>query len=80
MVRYIVRSIDGRYAVQKEHSGIDSMCDSQAEAIALARKLLSEAGLKGEEHIDQLQSGTFALWRAEEIRPIIESPPTEDPA
>jgi hypothetical protein len=62
LVRFIVRKIDGKYAVHKENSGVASFCDSQEEALSLARKLASESG-PGYEHVQHLDDGSIAIWR-----------------
>lgn len=64
MIRYIVRIIDGEYAVHKEHSGVASFCESKESAIALARKLANEQG-SGRERIEHLDNGALAIWREE---------------
>jgi hypothetical protein len=64
LVRYIVRNIDGKYAVHKEHSEVASFCESEEVALALARKLANEQGT-GRERIEHLESGAIAIWREE---------------
>jgi hypothetical protein len=72
LVRYIVRIIDGKYAVHKEHSGVASFCESQEAALKLARRLASEAS-PGTERTESLGSGAIAVWREEILE--IEPPP-----
>jgi hypothetical protein len=67
LVRYIVRNIDGKYAVHKEHSGVASFCETQEAALKLARKLASEAN-PGVEHTEALESGAIAIWRQERVQ------------
>ena len=62
MVRFIIRMIDGKYAVHKEFSGVASFCESKEAAIALARKLASEQGGR-EERSERLESGAIVIWR-----------------
>jgi hypothetical protein len=62
LVRYIVRNIDGKYAVHKENSGVASFCETQEAALSLARKLAKESG-EGTDKIEQLDGGAIAVWR-----------------
>jgi hypothetical protein len=62
LVRYIVRNIDGKYAVHKENSGVASFCESQEAALKLARRLAAESG-DGIERMQPLEGGAIAIWR-----------------
>lgn len=62
MVRFIVRMIDGKYAVHKEFSGVASFCESKEAATALARKLASEQG-GNVERTEKLETGAMIFWR-----------------
>jgi hypothetical protein len=64
LVRYIVRNIDGKFAVHQEHSGVASFCESEEAALTLARRLAKEQG-SGRECIEHLESGEIAVWREE---------------
>jgi hypothetical protein len=62
LLRFIVRNIDGKYAVHKENSGVASFCETQEAALKLARKLAAEAG-EGIERMQPLADGAIAIWR-----------------
>lgn len=62
MVRFIVRMIDGKYAVHKEFSGVASFCESKEAALSLARKLAGEQG-GTIERTEKLESGAVIIWR-----------------
>jgi hypothetical protein len=63
LIRYLILKVDGKFAVQQENAGVASFRDTENDAIAAARKMLDEKGVRGIEYNIRREDGTLVVWR-----------------